>query len=374
MQTLAFAFHFYWSSGLFMSTRIAVFRFSALGDCVLLLAAVRALQTVMPDAKITWIIEHNLMPLFKNIEGIEFLAIKKPRSLSDYRLLKKQLADYQFDVLLAMQSSLRSNLLYPLIKAKRKIGFDRQRAKDLHSLFVREQIPFKEEHLLEGFMSFISVISGLDQAQLLKNLRWDFNLDAVDTAWATAQLPESQQRYLAVNPAASKPERCCSAGFYSEVLFAAVKHFDCSVLLTGGPASWEVSFAAEIEQKLKEKLQSAEINVNRVHNLVGKSSLPQLAALLAQVDVLLAPDTGPIHLADAMATKVVGLYAVAPPALTGPYQNQDLVVNQYPQALKALLHKEASEVKWGTRVHHPDAMSFFSVEAVLEKLDQAFKN
>lgn len=355
-----------------MSTRIAIFRFSALGDCVLLLPAVRALQKALPDAKITWIIEHNLLPLFKNVEGLEFLPIKKPRSLADYRLLKKQLGTYQFDVLLAMQSSLRSNLIYPFIKAPRKIGFDKQRAKDLHSLFVNEHISFKEEHLLEGFMGFISHLSGTDKQDLLKNLRWDFNFDPDVTSWAKARLASSQLPYLAVNPAASKLERCCSADFYSEVLAVAMQQFGCAVVLTGGPAAWEVNLAADIEQKLKVKLKAAGQNEAVIYNLVGKTSLPQLAALLAQVDVLLAPDTGPVHLADAMGCKVVGLYAVAPPGLTGPYQNQNLVVNCYPQALKKLMHKEITEVKWGTRVHHPQAMSFFRIEPVLERLGQAF--
>lgn len=355
-----------------MSSRIVIFRFSALGDCILLLPAVRALQKALPDAQITWIIEHNLMPLFKNVEGINFLPIKKPRSLSDYLLLKKQLGQYQFDVLLAMQSSLRSNLIYPFIKAPRKIGFDKQRAKDLHSLFVNEQITFKEEHLLEGFMGFISHLSGIEKQDLLKNLRWDFNLDQSAVDWAKAELPAKQTRYLAVNPAASKLERCCSADFYSEILAAAIEKFACAVVLTGGPALWEKTLAVDIEQKLKAKLRVAGQDASAIYNLVGKSSLPQLAALLAQVDVLLAPDTGPVHLADAMGTKVLGLYAVAPPALTGPYQNQNLVVNCYPQALKKLMHKETDEVKWGTRVHHPQAMSFFSVDQVMEKLALAF--
>ena len=63
--------------------------------------------------------------------------------------------------------------------------------------------------------------------------------------------------------------------------------------------------------------------------------------MLSLADVLIAPDTGAVHIARAMGTPVVGLYAVASPKLTGPYRQMEYCVDRYPQAVKKYLGKDA---------------------------------
>jgi heptosyltransferase I len=354
-----------------MTIRIAVFRLSALGDCVMVLPAIRALQETLPEVKITWIIEHNLLPLFENINDIEFLPIKKPHSFKDYLVLKKQLSAYEFDVLLAMQASMRSNFIYPLINAKRKIGFDTIRGKELHGLFINERIPSSKEHLLDGFMAFAdTLINTMGKVNITKLPSWNLKLSQTDITWCEAQFSKLNGKIIAINPAASKLERCCSPEFYSELIVKIAKQYSCSIVLTGGPSTWEVELAAKIQKLTLHKRQQEQINCDIV-NLVARTSLQQLSAVLSKVDVLIAPDTGPIHLADALGTTVIGLYAVASPALTGPYQNQSLVINKYSQALN-LINEDIGTVKWGKRVHHPKAMSFFKTEEIMEKLSKVF--
>ena len=54
-------------------------------------------------------------------------------------------------------------------------------------------------------------------------------------------------------------------------------------------------------------------------DLVGKDTLKQLPALLARADLVMTPDSGPTHIANAMGTKVLGLHAATDPARSGPY-------------------------------------------------------
>lgn len=345
-----------------MSQKIAVFRFSALGDCILLLPALRELQEAKPDAEIYWIIEQNLLPLFEGLEGIHFIPVKKPRSLKDYWALRKVFAEYHFDILLAMQASLRSNLLYPFIKASRKIGFDNVRGRELHRFFVDEQIPYRQEHLLEGFLGFVAYLTGHSYENDFQP-RWDLAVPEHAQQWLHDKITPGTN-YLLINPAASKPERSCSASFYAQVINKLPKNM--LVVLTGGPADWEQALAKQIET-----LCLQENKARAILNLVGETSLVQLAAVLKDARLMLAPDTGPIHLADALGTRTIGLYAVAPPMLTGPYQNQQWVVNKYPLALEKLLNKTPDAIKWGTRIHHADAMSFFEVDEVLALIDKA---
>ena len=334
---------------------IAFFRLSALGDVVLAIPLIRALQKQWPHCKITWITSSAVYPLLQGLDGVAFLVIKKPKSIADYLALRKLFKQYEFDVLLAAQASLRTNLIYPFINARRKIGFDNGRARDLHSFFVKEQIAPANEHLAAGFMGFARHL-GIPRAEL----DWHLHVSAADQAWAKSQ--RRADKWVAINAAASKAERTWSAQNYADVIDAAVAKFGCQFVLTGGPASNEVELAAQIQA----------LASSPVDNLVGKTKHKQIAALLGQVDCLIAPDTGPAHIAVAMHTPVIGLYAVARSGLSGPWQSPDYTVDKYPQAVAKFLGKEATDAGWHERVHHADAMDLIKVEDVMAQLARVF--
>ncbi|HEX7454657.1 MAG TPA: glycosyltransferase family 9 protein, partial [Gallionella sp.] len=146
----------------------------------------------------------------------------------------------------------------------------------------------------------------------------------------------------------------------AEVVKLTVSRWQCGILLTGGNSP--------AEQALCEHL--ALHAPGHTLNLNGKTTPRQLAALLSQVDVLVAPDTGAVHIARAMATPVIGLYAVASPKLTGPYQCLEYCVDRYPQAVQKFLGKDPEQLAWNTRVHHPDAMSLITVDEVMQQLEK----
>jgi len=107
-------------------------------------------------------------------------------------------------------------------------------------------------------------------------------------------------------------------------------------------------------------------------NLVGKTSLKQLAALIDSADLVICPDSGPAHMATAFSTPVLGLYATSNPDRTGPYASRELTANRYPDAVQKFLGKSVQQLRWGQRVRHPDAMDLITVEEVIAKLDGFF--
>jgi heptosyltransferase I len=338
-----------------INLRIAIVRFSALGDVVMVSAAVRALQRSLPDASITWITSPLAYALLKGMQGIHFEVMDKPRSFADYRAFYRAFRSRQFDVVLAMQANLRINLLYPALRAPIKIGFDPTRAREGQWLFCNRHIPFRDSHLVDSFLSFVETLSGKSSPAI-----WSLPVGENDMDWAHEQMNKLPKPLIAIHPHASKSERNWLPERYAEVIKKSVTRWQCGVLLTGGNSP--------IEQALCERL--SQIAPAHTLNLCGKTTPKQLAALLSLMDVLIAPDTGAVHIARAMDTPVIGLYAVASPKLTGPYQQMDYCVDRYPQAVKEYLGKNIEHLAWNTRVHHPDAMSLIEVSDVMQQLDR----
>ena len=92
--------------------------------------------------------------------------------------------------------------------------------------------------------------------------------------------------------------------------------------------------------------------------------------ILTEAEGLIAPDTGPVHLAGAVGTPVVGLYAVARSALTGPWLDRHYCVDRYDDAAKQFLNLGGSEPDWHQRVHHASAMALITVDEVCAQVDR----
>lgn len=338
-----------------MLNKVGIVRLSALGDVVLLVPTVRMLQRTWPAAEITWITCNPASKILDGLSGVRIESIDKPASFKDYWRLWQRFKEDWFDVLLCMQASFRSNLIYPLIPAARKIGFDSKRGKDGHRWFVWEQIDYRDEHLLDGFLGFARYLGAPDGP-----LDWGLAIDAEHERFADEQLPSG--RWIAINPSASKSERNWPVERFLEFVQKVRARWPVNIVLTGGSDHNEEKVAKRIAMDVG------------VLNLVGKTTPKQLAAILGRVSVLVAPDTGPVHIAISQNTPVVGLYAVARPQLSGPYGQLDFTVNCYPQAVREFLGKDAAEAGWHERVHCRQAMSLISVDAVVQKLARVLQN
>ena len=335
-----------------MIKSICIVRLSALGDVLMLVPLVRTLQAAYPEAAITWVISRPAYFLVEGMDGVEFVVIDKPNSLADYWRFRQQFKNRQFDVLLATQASFRANLLYPLIRAKRKIGYDSLRAKDGHWLFVKETISPGNDHTLDGFLRFADSL-GIMQHQL----RWDMPIGVAERTFARSQLPESGPIML-VNPAASKAERSWPIERYIEVIKAAKQRWNVKVVLTGGPGDDDRRMADAILAQVD------------CVDLVGKTKPKQLLAIIEHADVLLCPDTGPSHMAVSVGTPVVALHAVTSTEVSGPYTYRHLAVDKYDEAVVKILKKTKQTNIWGTHAHGPDTMKLVPVDEVMEKLSQ----
>src|SRR5690625_4835095 len=130
------------------------------------------------------------------------------------------------------------------------------------------------------------------------------------------------------------------------------------VIITGGGSELERWYGGEIIRLMRKT----------PINLIGETNLPQLLAVLDYADILIAPDSGPAHMATAVGTPVIGLYASSNPLRTGPYLSQQWVVNRYPDAVRAAFGKSIEALSWGKRVRDPAVMDRISIDDVMDRL------
>jgi len=336
---------------------ICILRLSAIGDVCHAVAAVQAIQRQHPKTKITWIIGKIEKALLDGLPGVEFVVFDKSRGKAAFKQLKRDMAHREFEVLLHMQVALRANWAAKYIRAKRKIGFDWHRAKELHALFTRERIkPQTEPHVLEGFFAFAEKV-GVPTSEL-EQLSWSIPVSEQDKAFANEQVPTDSKTFI-ISPAASKKERNWLPERYAALAdYAASQGF--SVLLCGGPGPIDRELGDAILTK-----SNADIR-----DLIGKTSLKQMLVMLKNASLVLAPDTGPAHMAVTQGTPVLGLYAHSNPKRTGPYLYQDYVAEVYHDNLMQQKGKEANKLKWGTRVKGSELMSQISVDEVKQQFDR----
>ncbi|WMJ68044.1 glycosyltransferase family 9 protein [Stenotrophomonas sp. 24(2023)] len=329
------------------SSSLCLLRLSALGDVTHVVPLVRTLQTARPDTPIHWVIDKVGQKLLDGLPGVVFHAYDKKSGLAGMRALRASLPAGRFEALLQMQVALRANVLSAFIPAQRRIGYDRARSKDLHGLFINERIADRPGiHVLDAIGSFCEPL-GLRQT----TVSWDMATPAEAHHWARAQWDDDGRPVLMISPCSSHVRRNWYADRYAAVANHAVTR-GWRVVLCGGRSSLERCMADAIQAQLD----------TPALDLVGKDTLKQLPALLARAALVMTPDSGPMHIANAVGAKVLGLHAASNPHRSGPYSDRRYCVDRYDDAARKFLGKQAVDLKWGTKIEFDDVMELITVE------------
>ncbi|MEJ7745656.1 MAG: glycosyltransferase family 9 protein [Luteimonas sp.] len=335
---------------------LCLLRLSALGDATHVVPLVRTLRKTWPQVALTWVIGKGEQRLLDGLEEVEFIVYDKQTGIAGIRALRRELEGRRFDALLQMQVALRANVLSACIPARRRIGYDRARSKDLHGLFVNERIPDRPgSHVLDAIGSFCEPL-GLAQTEVV----WDLPVPDADREWARAQWPDDGTPTLLVSPCSSHVRRNWRAERYAAVAdHAAARGW--RVVLCGGRSDLE----RETGDAIVSQMQAPALD------LIGKDTLKQLPALLEHADLVMTPDSGPMHIANAMGTKVLGLHAASNPKRSGPYSDQCYCVDRYDDAARKFLGKPASELKWGAKIEFDGVMDLVTVADGIAAFDRA---
>jgi heptosyltransferase I len=298
---------------------IGIVMLSALGDSVHVLPVANALKRAWPAARITWIVHPPSRRLHEGHPAIdEFVVFTRRRgwgAVRAYVELRRQLAGRPFDLVLALQVYFKAGLVTALTRAPVKLGFDRARAADLNWLFTSERVPpHPVQHAQDSYLELVRHL-GIDPHPI----EWRITLTPDEEARAEELRQRAGRPICGVVVATSKREKNWFPDRYARVLEALEDEHGFAPVLIGGPSP--------IEREMVRGIM-AETRARPIDAL--GDDVRRLVWLTAASDLVISPDTGPLHLARAMDIPVIGLYGYTNPLRGGPYRKYlDLLVDGY---------------------------------------------
>jgi heptosyltransferase I len=308
---------------------------SAVGDAVQVLPVVSALRRTFPSTHITWVLQPGPQALVEGHPAVdEFVTFHRgkrgsgPGSLSSgldgirgaARTLREAAAckpGGRFDLLLDLQVYLKAGLLTTLVPSRINLGFDRKRARDLNWLFTSHRIPPHPDgfgHIQDQYYEFHRY-EGVDP----EPLEYRLELSEEERTSQHHFFSSIGRPGCAIVVGSSDSRKNWTPSGYAEVISRLRSDFGLAPILVGG------NFAQE--EEMVQAIQA--LSGGRVTDARG-GGLRRLLWLLDGSDLVISPDTGPLHMARAMEVPVVGLFGFTNPKRSGPYRNfTELIVDGY---------------------------------------------
>ena len=331
---------------------ILIILMGSIGDVARGLCLVSHIKTHLPDSRVTWLVE----PICSGVVRLhpcidKMIVFNRPRNILGMRELYKDLSREHFDITLDLQRHLKSGFFSFLSGAKRRIGFNRRNSGEFNWIFNNEHILYVNHELelpkLHHYLKFTGHLG------LPKPASLDFGFSGLDEK---SNLPDSVAKlnkpFIAVVMGSSWESKDWIFGEYHRLVKNILSSMKRAVVLLGD--SSQVSSVTNMCQKL---------DSYELVNLVGKTSIAELMAVLKAAAAGVGPDSGPGHLAAAMGTPYVALFGPTSPKRAAPYNCEHLVV-QSKVSCVSCYKKKCPDLD---RV----CMRLISVESVQEKLSIA---
>jgi heptosyltransferase-1 len=304
--------------------KILIVRLSALGDIVHALPVLAAIRRAMPDAQVDWLVEENYASILSMAAGLRKRVIVRAKKtfatadsvsfggLRGYHAAAKYLWNQDYDVALDLQGLIKSAVWARISFADRVVGFDPPNLREPQAAFLYSQTvtPLDASHIIRKNLSMLSALDikpGPLEIPLTPHASGD-TAAAIETAGGSLG-------YIVLNPGAAWPNKRWPPEKFGALAATLQDRTGLRSLVTWGPAERD--------------LANAVVNASDgAANLAPATSVSDLAVLMREAALVVSGDTGPLHIAAAMGTPLVGLYGPTWPERNGPWDPNDVVISR----------------------------------------------
>jgi heptosyltransferase-1 len=290
--------------------RFLIVRLSSLGDVIHTLPVLAALRDTFLRARIDWLIDRRWQPLLEGNPDLNETIVLNGGSVREFFRCAKLLREEQYTAVLDVQGLYKSALLARRVQSKQRIGFAWSFAREAAaSLFYSQKVTPEGSHIVDQNLSLAKAAGARIEGVRFPLFVSSESQGTIDQLLRSASI----ERYIVLSPGGGWRYKRWPAERYGEL---AQRLFDAHryrIIVNCGPGEFEIGEAV---------LASAGIAMP----IMVQYELPELKALLMRADVVVAGDSGPLHLAGALGTPVIGLYGPTDPARNGPYGGKNIVI------------------------------------------------
>ena len=342
----------------YQSPRILIIKPSALGDVATTLPLLCDLKAALPHAQIDWLILPAYAALVEGHDALhEIISFDrknlaawyyKPSAFRLFRQLLRTLRQNRYDVVIDAQGLFRSGFLARYTGARTRIGF--AHAREGATLAYTHKIPLPDAGktmLAVDRMRALGKPLGTDPT---KSAEFRILIPQLPDQFTAFGAPDS---FIVLIPGARWDTKRWPLDRFATLANRLLQDGHTVVLL-GSPDEKPLC------DTLQKQLETRNSKLETIHNLAGQTPLPALVALLSRARLVIANDSGPLHITAALARPLIALYGPTSPAHVGPFaQLQNILRHDVP----------CHPCRLRTCDHH-SCMNGLSVELVWEKTRQ----
>ncbi|NQU40201.1 MAG: glycosyltransferase family 9 protein [Lentisphaerae bacterium] len=294
---------------------ILVIKLSSLGDLFHALPAVHALKHGL-DAEIDWVVQREYVELAGCFDDVRrVIPFDRRQPLRNVGTLLKDLRAERYDYVIDMQGLLKSALIARLARAKRRIGpsFHREGSRLFYHAVAGPRD--KERHAVEENLDPVAYLGIEPTAPYF------------GVTFPSVALEHGGPHVGIVPTSRWVTKDWMPAGFAAAGRFLHEER-GATVYLLGGPGDAER--CADINRMMG----------GHAVDLAGQTSLVEMGSYLAAMDLLIANDSGPVHMAAAADTPTLVLFGPTSPTRTGPFGKGHRVVQSDALACRPCFMRE----------------------------------
>jgi lipopolysaccharide heptosyltransferase I len=291
--------------------RILVVRLSSLGDIVHAFPAVSGLRSSFPNSEVVWVTHPKWEFLVKTAGLATDVWTVDTRNWSNVRNALRRIRMHRFETAIDYQGLWKSAAIPFLARVPRRIGFSSEtvRERGVPILYTDRVRALTAAHIADQ-NGDLSIRAGARSPIGDVNLRVPDEDEQVVRARIAK---EGIENYVVLSPGGGWRSKCWPVERYGSLAAKILEEFGLQAVINVGPGEADLSAAV---------IRAA----GNAQPLPFTGSLGQLMALLKNATAVVAGDTGPLHLADALGAPVVAIFGPTDPARNGPFRRSGIVL------------------------------------------------
>jgi heptosyltransferase I len=327
--------------------RVCIVMMSAVGDAVHVLPVINAIKRHSPRSRVTWVVQPGPNSLVRGHPSVDdTIVFNRAAGLRAFRDIRAALDAREFDVVLNLQVYFKAGVVTAFTRAPVKVGFDRVRARDMNTMFTTHTIPpHAPQHVQDQYFEFLTYL-GVPY----EPVEWGLGPWPNERQWQRDFVAQFDRPLASVVVGTSKAAKDWAPERWAEVCDALYADHGLQPVLVGG--------GSERERRAERSILET---ARHPHFSALGSGLRNLVGILDASAVVLAPDTGPLHMAVALDRPVISLMGYTNPKRSGPYRKfHDLIVDAF---------ADPGESYDASAKNRPRRMQRIMPRDVLEKMD-----